>query len=280
MSNIPLPDDIAQVVRSALTEDLGNGDVTAALIAADKMAEATIISRETAVLCGSAWVDEVYRQVDATTKVRWHKQDGERLSPDESVFSLQGPARALLSGERAALNFLQTLSGTATTAQRYARAVAGTQVCILDTRKTIPGLRTAQKYAVRCGGAHNHRIGLFDAFLIKENHIEAAGSITTAVERAQEMRADLPVEVEVENLEEFREALGAGADIVMLDNFSLSDVHSAVSLNDGQLKIEVSGNVHLDELRVLADTGIDYISVGALTKHLQSIDFSMRFKES
>ncbi len=280
MSKILLPNDIAQVVSLALAEDLGHGDVTAALIEPAKNAEATIISRESAVLCGRAWVDEVFRQIDPGTEIRWHRQDGEQLSPDEPVFSLHGRARALLSGERAALNFLQTLSGTATTAHRYAQAVADTPVRILDTRKTIPGLRTAQKYAVRCGGAHNHRIGLFDAFLIKENHIEAAGSITTAVERARSMHADLPLEVEVENMEEFREALAAGADIVMLDNFSLPDVHRAVSLNGGQLKIEVSGNVHLDELRVLADTGIDYISVGALTKHLQSIDFSMRFDQS
>ncbi len=280
MSKTPLPDDIAEVVRLALAEDLGTGDVTATLIAPDKMAKATIISRESAVLCGSPWVDEVYRQVDATTEIHWHRKEGDPLVPDEPVFSLHGRARALLSGERAALNFLQTLSGTATTAHTYAQAVAHTPVRILDTRKTIPGLRTAQKYAVHCGGAYNHRIGLFDAFLIKENHIEAAGSITAAVERAQAMRADLPVEVEVENLDEFREALAAGADIVMLDNFSLPDVQRAVALNAGQLKIEVSGNVHLDELKKIADTGINYISVGALTKHLHSIDFSMRFQKN
>ena len=278
-----LPDDLQETVRRALAEDIGSGDITAALIPETAWCDATVISREEAVVCGVAWFDAVFQQLDSTIQVIWQVKDGEAVRTNQTLCTLHGSARPLLSGERAALNFLQTLSGTATTARRYADAVHGIPVRILDTRKTLPGLRTAQKYAVRCGGCHNHRHGLYDGILIKENHILAAGSITRAVAAARDLmrdvRRDLPVEVEVETLGEVREALNAGADILLLDNFNLEQARAAVVLNKGQAKLEMSGGVNLNNLRIVAETGVDFISIGALTKNIQAIDLSMRFSE-
>ncbi len=268
---------VTENVRIALAEDIGSGDLTAALIPVDAMARAVVISRETAVICGRPWVDEVFAQLDVRVEIDWRVQEGEKVVADQELFSLSGSARALLTGERTALNFLQTLSATATEASRYADAVAGLDVKILDTRKTIPGLRDAQKYAVSCGGCFNHRHGLYDAVLIKENHILAAGSITAAVTKVRPYAQGKPVEVEVESLAELREALAVEADIIMLDNFSLEQISEAVAINQGQSKLEVSGNVCLDGLRRLAETGVDYISTGALTKHVHAVDLSMRF---
>lgn len=271
-----LPQDIQECVRRALAEDIGSGDITAALIPVDLLFTATVITRENAVLCGVAWFNEAFHQVDVSVKVEWLATEGQRISPNQVLCTITGPARALLSAERTALNFLQTLSGTATLARCYADAVAGTTVRVLDTRKTLPGLRTAQKYAVSCGGCHNHRHGLYDGILIKENHIMAAGSISAAV-RAARQASTLAVEVEVETLDEVRAALSAGADILLLDDFSLAQLRDAVLINAGQAKLEVSGGVTLENIRHIAETGIDYISVGALTKHVKAIDLSMRF---
>ncbi len=268
---------VEENVRAALAEDIGSGDLTAALIPVDRMAEAWVISRESAVVCGRPWVDETFRQLDRSVRLVWHVNDGDQVEPGQELFRLNGTARALLTGERTALNFLQTLSGTATEARRYADAVAGLTVKILDTRKTLPGLREAQKYAVRCGGCHNHRHGLYDGVLIKENHILAAGSISAAVSKVRPYAQGKPIEVEVETLAELEEALAAGADIVMLDNFSREQIRQAVGLNQGRAKLEVSGNVELEGLRALAETGVDYISTGALTKHVRAVDLSMRF---
>lgn len=276
-----LPDDIQHTVCRALAEDIGSGDITAALIPEAALCDATVISREDAVICGVAWFNAVFQQLDSTIQVTWRVKDGEAVTANQTLCTLRGAARALLSGERAALNFLQTLSGTATTAQRYAAVVQGIPVKILDTRKTLPGLRTAQKYAVRCGGCYNHRQGLYDGILIKENHIFAAGSITQAVTAARGLVSDLTrdarVEVEVETLNEVREALDAGADILLLDNFDLEQVRAAVIVNKGKAKLEVSGGVNLGNLRAVAETGVDYISIGAITKNVQAIDLSMRF---
>ena len=274
-----LPDDIQETVRRALAEDIGDGDITAALIPEMAQCDATVISRENAIICGVAWFDAVFQQLDTGIAVTWRVKDGEVVGANQILCSLQGPARPLLSGERAALNFLQTLSATATTARRYADAVLGLPVKILDTRKTIPGLRAAQKYAVRCGGCHNHRHGLYDGILIKENHILSAGSITRAVSAARNHMRDCPVEVEVETLDEVREALQAGADILLLDNFNLEQMRAAVALNRGQAKLEASGGMSLDNLRAVAETGVDFISVGGITKNIQAIDLSMRFSE-
>ena len=268
---------VTENVRAALAEDIGSGDLTAALIPVDALDQAWVISREAAVICGRPWVDEIFRQLDKQVEISWQVQDGQRVEPGQELFRLNGRARALLTGERTALNFLQTLSGTATEARRYADAVAGLPVKILDTRKTLPGLRDGQKYAVRCGGCHNHRHGLYDGVLIKENHILAAGSITAAVTKVRPYAQGKPVEVEVENLTELREALAVGADIIMLDNFSVEQISEAVAINNKQAKLEVSGNVELAGLRTLAETGVDYISTGALTKHVRAIDLSMRF---
>jgi len=270
---------VTENVRSALAEDIGSGDLTAALIPVTAEARACVISREAEVICGRPWVDEVFHQLDSRVEVEWLVEEGQRVEADQELLRLHGSARALLSGERTALNFLQTFSGTATEARRYAGAVAGLAVQILDTRKTIPGLREAQKYAVRCGGCHNHRHGLYDGVLIKENHILAAGSITAAVQGVRPYAEGKPVEVEVESLKELREALAAEADIVMLDNFSLDQIREAVALTGGRARLEVSGNVELEELRALAETGVDYISTGALTKHVRAIDLSMRFDD-
>lgn len=268
---------VTENVRAALAEDIGGGDLTAALIPVEAQARAWVVSREAAVICGRPWVDEVFRQLDSRVEAEWLVQEGQRVAPGQELLRLRGSARALLAGERSALNFLQSLSGTATEVRRYADAVAGLPVKILDTRKTIPGLREAQKYAVRCGGCHNHRHGLYDGVLIKENHILAAGSITAAVTGVRPFTQGRPVEVEVESLAELREALAAGADIIMLDNFSPAQIRAAVAVNAGRAKLEVSGNVSLEELRPLAETGVDYISSGALTKHLRAVDLSLRF---
>lgn len=270
-------EEIRSEVERALAEDVGGGDLTADLLPAEGQGRATIISREHGVLCGRAWVDEVFRQVDPRIDVAWEVDDGAELQPDQLLCRLQGPVRALFTGERTALNFLQTLSGTATAAQKYARAVAGTGCRILDTRKTLPGLRLAQKYAVRCGGAHNHRIGLFDAVLIKENHIYAAGSITAALAAAQRLHPNVMIEVEVETLEQLDEALAAGARRVLLDNFSLEHLREAVRRTGERAELEASGNMSLERLREVAETGVDYISVGGITKHLRALDLSMRF---
>ena len=272
--------DLAQVitenVAAALREDVGSGDLTAGLIPAHQQARARIITREAAVVAGTAWVDEVFRVLDPAVEVRWQVADGERVTPDQVLFELQGPARALLTGERSALNFLQLLSGTATRCRHYADLVQDTAVRLLDTRKTLPGLRRAQKYAVTCGGCYNHRIGLFDAFLIKENHIAACGGIAQAVATARQLAPGRPVEVEVENLQELEQALSADADIVMLDELSLADMRTAVALTAGQAKLEASGGVNQDTLLGIAQTGVDYISIGTLTKDVKAIDLSMR----
>lgn len=272
------PAEIRDEVARALAEDLGGGDITGALIPPSLQAQAGVISREEAAICGTAWFDEVFRTLDPKVHIAWHVRDGDTVAPAQTLCTLSGPARALLSGERTALNFLQTLSGTATRARRYAAAVAGTKAKVLDTRKTIPGLRAAQKYAVRCGGCYNHRMGLYDAFLIKENHILAAGSITAAVTAARRIAAGKTVEVEVETLAELREALAAGAEIILLDNFSVDDLKQAVAVNQGRAKLEASGGIALDNIRRIAETGVDYISVGGITKDVQAVDLSMRFR--
>ena len=268
--------EIEANVRRALLEDVGSGDITAQLIPAERLAKATIISRDAAVIAGTAWVDAVFRQLDPRVAVHWQVVDGDRVQPDQALFHLEGPARSLLTGERSALNFLQMLSGVATKAQHYADMVSDTQVKLLDTRKTLPGLRMAQKYAVTCGGCHNHRIGLFDAFLIKENHIAACGGIAEAITAAHKIAPGKPVEIEVESLAELRQALEAGADIVMLDELSLDDMSEAVRLNAGRAKLEASGGINDDTLRVIAETGVDYISIGTLTKDVKAVDLSMR----
>lgn len=278
MKPTSLPTDIEQVVRTALAEDIGDGDVTAELIAPDVIGVADIVCRESAVLAGTAWFDEVFRQLDADCRIDWHKRDGESLAPGELTCTLSGSARALVTGERTALNFLQTLSGTATVTRHYAAQLAGTGTTLLDTRKTLPGLRSAQKYAVVCGGGRNHRIGLFDAILIKENHIEAAGSITAAITRMRAAHPGLNLEIEVESLDDARVALESGADMLLLDNFSLDDLRAAVALTAGRIKLEASGGFESDGLRAVAETGVDFISVGALTKHVRATDFSMRFR--
>jgi nicotinate-nucleotide pyrophosphorylase (carboxylating) len=273
---------IAPTVAAALAEDIGGGDLTAALIDEDEVVGATIIARESLVLAGHPWVTEVFRQLDEAILVDWYVEDGQRAETDDVICKLVGPARPLLSGERTALNFLQTLSGTATVTAEYVAAVAGTRARVLDTRKTLPGLRQAQKYAVRCGGGHNHRVGLYDAILIKENHVKGAGSITEALRRALATAADVLVEVEVESLDELREALDAGAGRILLDNFSLDDMREAVAINAGYgyvaAELEASGNVSLETIREIAETGVDYISTGAITKNVRAIDLSMLFR--
>ncbi|QYX45667.1 carboxylating nicotinate-nucleotide diphosphorylase [Pseudomonas tussilaginis] len=279
MPNLRLADLTAEIeanVRRALLEDIGSGDITAQLIPAERLAKATIITRDDCVIAGTAWVDAVFRQLDPRVAVHWQVKDGERAKANQPLFHLEGPARSLLSGERSALNFLQMLSGVATRAQFFADKVADTQVKLLDTRKTLPGLRLAQKYAVTCGGCHNHRIGLFDAFLIKENHIAASGGIAQAINAAHKIAPGKPVEVEVESLEELQQALDAGADIVMLDELSLDDMREAVRMNAGKAKLEASGGINESTLRVIAETGVDYISIGAMTKDVKAVDLSMR----
>lgn len=271
-----LTKSIVDSVKSALAEDVGSGDITAQLIPADQSAQASVITRDDCVFCGKDWVTEVFTQLDPSVVINWHVDDGDFVTANSTLFKLQGNARSLLTGERAALNFVQTLSGTATISRYYANLVAHTNVKLLDTRKTIPGLRDAQKYAVACGGCHNHRIGLYDAFLIKENHIAACGSIASAITAARSIAPEKPVEVEVENLDELKQALTANADIIMLDNFSLDDMSKAVAINAEQAKLEASGNVNEQTLPLIAETGVDFISIGALTKHCRAVDLSMR----
>jgi nicotinate-nucleotide pyrophosphorylase (carboxylating) len=271
------PEVVASDVARALREDLGSGDCTAGLIPADKLLETCVVSRESAVLSGGPWFEETFRQLDPAVRVHWQARDGDRIHENQEVCRLHGPARAILSGERTALNFLQTLSGTASQARRYVDAVEGTGVIVLDTRKTLPGLRLAQKYAVRCGGASNHRIGLFDAILVKENHIAAAGSISAAVQQALRSYPDLLLEVEVENTEQLEEALLAGAQRVLLDNFSVADLAAAVARYKGRIELEASGGINQQTVRSVAETGVDFISTGDITKSVQATDFSMRF---
>ena len=273
---------IGPLVANALDEDIGSGDLTASLVDAEAVVGASIIARESLVLCGQAWVDEVFAQLDDAVVVDWYVGDSQTAENDDVICKIVGPARALLTGERTALNFLQTLSSTATTTARYVAAVSGTDAQILDTRKTVPGLRLAQKYAVTCGGGKNHRVGLFDAILIKENHIKAAGSITAALKSAQSLDLDVLIEVEVESHEELLEALDAGAERVLLDNFSIDALISAVKTNQSYgytaAELEASGNITLDSIREIAETGVDYISSGAITKNVDAIDFSMLFR--
>lgn len=272
-----LPHDVPETVSRALTEDVGTGDVTAALLPEGATARARVISREQAVLCGQAWFDEVFRQLDSRVRVEWRVADGAAVAPGDTLCEIEGPVRALLTGERTALNFLQTLSGTATAARRFAEAVAHTRTRVLDTRKTLPGLRSAQKYATRCGGCTNHRMGLYDLVLVKENHILAAGSIAAAVAEARRRFPTLEVEVEVEDLEQLEQALAAGADIVLLDNFDLPGLRAAVAQAAGRSRLEASGNIELANVAAVAETGVDYVSVGAITKHVRAVDLSMRF---
>ena len=268
--------DLRQSVKLALAEDIQDGDITAELIAKDQFMHARIISRENAVICGIDWVNETFKQLDPSVEVIWHCVDGSHVNANDALFELKGSARSLLTGERTALNFLQLLSGVATVANEYLQIVSGTSVTLLDTRKTIPGLRTAQKYAVSCGGCANHRIGLYDAFLIKENHIAACGGISEAIIQANINHPDKPVEIEVESLLEFKQALDAGADIIMLDNFSNDDKRIATGINNGQTKIEASGGITRETLRDVAETGVDYISIGVLTKNIRAVDLSMQ----
>lgn len=280
----PDASSISATVAMALAEDIGSGDVSARLVDAGRHARAHVISREAAVVCGRPWVDEVFRQIDASVRIHWQVAEGERVQPDQRLLTLDGPARALLTGERSALNFLQTLAGTATAVRRYVDAVAGTACRIVDTRKTIPGLRRAQKYAVLCGGGQNHRIGLYDGILIKENHITAAGGIAAAIARARALNAGVPLMAEAETLDEARAALAEDVDLLLVDDFDPAQLREAVALTrahrsrGGRTLIEYSGGATLDNLRSLAETGVDRISVGSLTKHLRAVDLSMRFE--
>jgi nicotinate-nucleotide pyrophosphorylase (carboxylating) len=273
----PDPALIEFQARAALAEDVGEGDLTASLLPADRLAHAELITRESAVLCGAPWFEAVFRVLDPEIRIQWDVSDGESVTPGQRLCMLDGPVRALLTGERTAMNYLQTLSGTATLTRRYAEAVAGLPVRVLDTRKTLPGLRLQQKYAVRCGGGHNHRIGLFDAILIKENHILAAGSIPAALEAARTRHPGVPVEIEVESLDELEIALDADAPVVLLDNFAPDALRRAVALTAGRAQLEASGGISLETIRAVAETGVDRISVGALTKDVRAVDLSMRF---
>jgi len=277
-----IPADLTPVVAAALREDIGAGDLTAALVPAARRGRAVVITREHAVMAGQPYVDEVFRQVDPGITIEWYVADGDIVTPDQRLYRLEGPARALLTGERTALNFLQTLSGTATATQRHVACLQGLACRVLDTRKTLPGLRTAQKYAVLCGGGTNHRIGLYDGILIKENHIVAAVSIAAAITAAKSPGPRAPVEVEVESLDELRQALDAGADMALLDEFTLDELRAAVALNRahprGPIKLEASGSVTLETLRSIAETGVDFVSIGSLTKHVRAVDLSMRFE--
>ena len=278
MTALPPPSVIADDVRRALAEDVGSGDLTAALVP-DATCAAELVTREDAVLCGTAWFDEVFRQLDARVTVAWRHRDGEHVTRGTVLCELSGPTRAILTGERTALNFLQTLSGTATVTAQYVRALHGTRAKLLDTRKTLPGLRRAQKYAVACGGGHNHRLGLYDAVLIKENHIAAAGGAAAALAEARRrVAADIPVEIEVESMVQLREALAGGASRVLLDNFDLDGLRAAVETAAGRATLEASGGVGLENIRAIAATGVDFISVGGLTKHLHAVDLSLRFR--
>lgn len=272
-----LPDDIAETVRRALAEDVGGGDLTAALIPVAKTARAQVVTREDAILCGGPWFDEVFHQLDTRVQVAWKTSDGAAIRAGQALCQIEGPARAILTGERTALNFLQTLSGVATRTRAYVDVVRGTKAIILDTRKTVPGLRLAQKYAVRCGGGQNHRLGLYDGILIKENHIAAAGSVTAALSAAKAVaQPDMLLEIEVENIQQLREALAAGAKRILLDNFDLAGLRAAVNEAHGRAQLEVSGGVTLANVRALAETGVDLISIGDLTKNITAVDLSLR----
>jgi nicotinate-nucleotide pyrophosphorylase (carboxylating) len=275
-----LDTDLLEGVRTALTEDIGSGDITAALVPPQATTTATVICREPAVICGMAWFNAVFAELDTGITVDWQARDGDRVAPDQHICSVSGPAAPILTGERTALNFLQTLSGTATLARRYADAVSGLAVRILDTRKTLPGLRQAQKYAVRTGGCHNHRHGLYDSILIKENHIAAAGSIEQAVRAARAASPGIPVEIEVEDLAQVDAALAAGSDRLLLDNFTASELATAVEQVAGRAQLEASGGIDLDNIRTMAATGVDMISIGALTKNVNAVDFSMLFQNN
>jgi nicotinate-nucleotide pyrophosphorylase (carboxylating) len=280
---LEVPPDVAAQVAAALREDVGGGDVTASLVPATQLVRGEVVSREDAVICGAPWVVETFRQLAPEISLEWAVRDGESVSAGATVFRLQGLARPVLTGERTALNFLQLLSGTATTTRQFVDAIAGTHSQILDTRKSLPGLRTAQKYAVRCGGARNHRMGLYDMVLIKENHIAAAGSLTAAISAARRLAPQVQLEAEVENLAELEQALAAGPDIILLDDFTLEDLRSAVQrvrATGSPVKLEASGSVNLQTVRSIAETGVDYISVGSLTKHVRAIDLSMRLEFS
>jgi nicotinate-nucleotide pyrophosphorylase (carboxylating) len=273
------PADLPDQVAAALREDIGSGDVTAQLVPEGQRVRGRVVTREDAVLCGRPWAEEIFRRLDAGTRLTWRATDGERVAPGEVIFEIEGPARPILTGERTALNFLQLLCATATQASRFAAAVAGTGCRVIDTRKTLPGLRTAQKYAVRCGGGSNHRMGLYDMVLIKENHIAAAGSISAAIAAARRAAHGVKVEVEVESLQELEEALGAGPDIVLLDDFSLEDLAAAVARNRARgrpVALEASGSVSLETVRAIAATGVDFVSSGGLTKNVRAVDLSMR----
>lgn len=279
-----LQQDIARIVSDALKEDLGGKldaslDITAQLIPAEQKSVATVITREDCVFCGTECVNEVFRQLGGNVEITWHAKEGDRIAPNGKLFTVSGPSREILTAERTCLNFVQTLSGVATEVSKYAAKLEGSQCRLLDTRKTIPGLRNLLKYAVTVGGGHNHRIGLFDAYLIKENHIMACGGIENAVAEARRLNPGKKVEVEVENLEELKTAMDVGADIVMLDNFELPMMYEAAKINAGKLKLEISGNVNLDTIRTYADTGVDFISVGAITKNVRAVDLSMRFQK-
>ncbi len=274
-----LPENISSHVILALKEDIGSGDVTADLIPKENQSKANVVCRDDATLAGTPWFNEVFHQIDPDVEITWHFQDGERVETNEIICTLSGNSRSILSGERVALNFLQTLSATATQTQKFVSKIKGTNTRILDTRKTLPNLRDAQKYAVLCGGGKNHRIGLYDMILIKENHIMATGSIAKAVKQAKKLHPDIRVEVETENFEEFREATEAGADVIMLDNFDLKTMREAVLENDGRISLEASGGVNLDTVRGIAETGVDFISVGQITKDIAAVDLSMRFEQ-
>jgi len=283
MNTIALPRDLATQVATALAEDVGDGDVTAELVPATQQVHGKVITREQAIVCGRPWVSETFRQLDPELRLKWHVSDADRVTAGQTLFEVTGRARPVLTGERTALNFLQLLSATATATRGFVDAIAGTGCTILDTRKTLPGLRTAQKYAVLCGGAQNHRMGLFDQVLIKENHIAAAGSLSAAIAAGRRTAGDRKVEVEVESLEEFTQALDASPDIVMLDEFSLEDMKAAVHLNRARgrrVKLEASGSLTLETARAVAETGVDYISIGGLTKHVRAVDLSMRLEFS
>jgi nicotinate-nucleotide pyrophosphorylase (carboxylating) len=270
---------IRESVAVAIEEDVATGDVTASLIPENELGQATVICRDEAVICGIPWFNEVFAQIDAETQIKWHCEEGDKVAANTVICSIEGNARSMLTAERAALNFLQTLSATATATRHYVDEIQHTKTRILDTRKTIPGLRRAQKYAVACGGGKNHRIGLYDMILIKENHIMAAGSIAAAVEQARLHYPDLKVEVETESLQEYGEAVSAGADIVMLDNFSLEDMRQAVQMNESNhILLEASGGVNLTTVKAIAETGVDYISVGDITKSVNAVDLSLRFR--
>lgn len=273
-----LAEHIVKSVKIALYEDLqGQPDITSLLIPDSRNAAARVITREDMILCGKYWVDEVFRQLNPLIQIDWNYQDGDEILADSLIFTISGKARSLLTGERTALNFLQTLSGVATLTNQFVKKIGDSKTKLLDTRKTLPGLRLAQKYAVECGGGHNHRIGLFDAFLIKENHIVACGSITETVRAARSIDSGKSVEVEVESIEELQEAIQAGADIIMLDNFSLENIRKAIEINAGKSKLEVSGDVNLQTISAIAETGVDFVSVGSLTKNIKAINLSMRF---